>query len=158
MLFDSERAGPGIRCRYSIAMKLADIRVTKRHRQHVGDVRSLAASIDRLGLLHPIIVDGNTRLVAGARRLAACRQLGWREVPVRVVRTLSDAAQALRAERDENTERKAFVPSELVSITRALEPLERAEAKSRLTHGGRPRAGEKGPGKLPAHAIGDTRD
>jgi ParB family transcriptional regulator, chromosome partitioning protein len=55
--------------------------------------------------LHPILIDGNGRLVAGARRLAGVRSLGWTDVPVRVVRSLSDAANALRAERDENTER-----------------------------------------------------
>ena len=47
---------------------------------------------------------------------------GWRDVPVRVVRNIKDAADALRAERDENTERRDFVPSEMASIARALEP------------------------------------
>jgi hypothetical protein len=36
--------------------KLSDIRVGKRHRQDVGDIRTLAASIERLGLLHPVVV------------------------------------------------------------------------------------------------------
>jgi ParB-like chromosome segregation protein Spo0J len=134
-------------------MKVSQIRVGKRHRAHVGDVRSLAASITRLGLLHAVVVDANGRLVAGARRLAAMKSLGWKDVPVRVVRSLSDAAQALRAERDENTERKAFVPSEMVSIARALEPLERAEAKKR--QGTRT---DKHPVKSPAGLMGDRRD
>jgi ParB-like chromosome segregation protein Spo0J len=138
-------------------MKLRDIRVGKRHRHQTGDVRTLAASIERLGLLHPVVVDGNGRLVAGARRLAAVRLLGWRDVPVRVVRNLSDAADALRAERDENVERKAFVPSEIVTIARALEPLERAEAKERLKHGGRPKRGQKRSG-LPDQSTGNRRD
>jgi N6-adenosine-specific RNA methylase IME4 len=134
-------------------MKLTAIRVGKRHRQHVGDVRSLATSIHRLGLLHPIVVDVKGRLVAGARRLAAVRSLGWRDVPVSVVRSLTDAAQALRAERDENTERKQFLPSEIVGIARALEPLERAEAKAR--QGTRT---DRHPGKLPGSVNGDRRD
>jgi hypothetical protein len=66
-------------------------------------VRSLAASIASLGLLHPVVVDGNGRLVAGARRIAAVRALGWRDVPVRVVRDLADAASALRAVRELRT-------------------------------------------------------
>jgi hypothetical protein len=140
-------------------VKLATIHIGKRHRQHLGDVRSLAASIRNLGLLHPVVIDGKGRLVAGARRLAAVRLLGWKDVPVRVVHNLSDAANALRAERDENVERKAFVPSELVSITRQLEPLERAEARLRLKHGGRPKQGQKkSSGKLPDHFTGNTRD
>src|ERR1035437_3701425 len=134
-------------------MRLKVIRIGKRHRAEVGDVRSLAASIDKLGLLHPIVVDSKGRLVAGARRLGAVRSLGWKDVPVRVVRNLSDAASALRAERDENTERKQFTPSETVSLARALEPLERAEAKTR--QGTRT---DRHPGKLPASVKGDSRD
>jgi hypothetical protein len=129
--------------RENAPMKISDIQVGRRHRQHVGDVRSLAASIAKLGLLHPVVVDGNGRLVAGARRLAASRLLGWRDVPVRVVRNLTDAANALRAERDENTEREAFRPSEIVSIARRLEPFERAEARARLRHGGPEARAEK---------------
>jgi N6-adenosine-specific RNA methylase IME4 len=139
-------------------MKVSDIIIRKRCRTDVGDVRSLAASIASVGLLHPIVVAENGRLVAGARRLLAVKSLGWSDVPVRVVRTLSDATRALRAERDENTERKSFLPSELVSMARALEPLERADAQARLTHGGRPKRGQKRSGKLPDHSTGDTRD
>src|SRR3954465_10080507 len=97
-------------------MRIALICVGRRHRRDVGDIRSLAQSIARLGLLHPIVVAPNGRLVAGARRLAAVKSLGWTRVPVRVVRSVADAAEALRAERDENTERKQFLPSEMVSI------------------------------------------
>jgi ParB-like chromosome segregation protein Spo0J len=74
------------------------------------------------------------RIGKRTRRLAAVRLLGWRDVPVRVVCNLSDATSALRAERDENTERQAFRPSEQVSIARVLEPLERTEAEVRLRH------------------------
>ncbi|HEY3384403.1 MAG TPA: ParB N-terminal domain-containing protein [Vicinamibacterales bacterium] len=110
----------------------------------VGDVSSLAESIFRCGLLHPIICDANLRLVAGARRLAAVKALGWTEVPVRVVNGLTDAAAAIRAER---------------AIARALEPLEAAEAKARQKHGGRPKNGStKRSGRLPDHSIGTTRD
>jgi hypothetical protein len=105
-----------------------------------------------------VVVDASGKLIAGARRLAAVKTLGWRDVPVRVVRTLTDAADALRAERDENVERKQFVPSEVVSIARALEPLERAEAAARMKHGGRPKDGQQRAGKLPDHSKGNTRD
>ncbi len=134
-------------------MHIRDIRVGKRHRQHVGDVRTLAVSIARLGLLQPVVVDQRGRLIAGARRLAAVRALGWTTVPVRVIRTLSDAADALRAQRDENVERVQFTPSEIVSIARSLEPLERREARKR--QGTRT---DKHPGKIPEGAKGDTRD
>jgi ParB family transcriptional regulator, chromosome partitioning protein len=66
--------------------KITDIRVGKRHRRDMGDIAGLAASIEDIGLLHPITVDEKNRLLAGARRLAACKSLGWKTVPVNVVR------------------------------------------------------------------------
>jgi hypothetical protein len=65
---------------------IADITIGIRHRRDLGDVESLARSIEDIGLLHPIIVDEDGRLLAGARRLAACKHLGWTEIPVKVVR------------------------------------------------------------------------
>ena len=57
-----------------------------RHRRDLGDIESLAASIGSLGLLHPVTVDAEGNLLAGARRLAACLSLGWTDIDVRVVR------------------------------------------------------------------------
>ena len=62
------------------------IRVGKRHRKDMGDIAGLAASIADIGLLHPITVDEDGRLLAGARRLAACKLLDWKEIPVNVVK------------------------------------------------------------------------
>jgi ParB family chromosome partitioning protein len=70
-----------------IWMPMDDIKVGKRHRQDLGDIGALAKSIATLGLLHPITVDANGNLLAGARRLAACKQLGWSKIPVRRIRT-----------------------------------------------------------------------
>jgi ParB family chromosome partitioning protein len=67
-------------------LPLGNIRVGKRHRRNLGDIESLAASIADIGLLHPITVDEDGRLLAGARRLAACKQLDWKEIPVNVVK------------------------------------------------------------------------
>jgi ParB family chromosome partitioning protein len=52
----------------------------------MGDIEGLAASIAEIGLLHPITVDENGLLLAGARRLAACKQLGLETIEVRIVR------------------------------------------------------------------------
>jgi ParB family chromosome partitioning protein len=64
-----------------------EIVVGDRHRRDLGDIDGLAASIEDIGLLHPITVDEQSQLLAGARRLAACKRLGWRDIPVNVVRT-----------------------------------------------------------------------
>jgi len=94
-----------------------------------GDVSALAESIAVLGLLNPVTVviqrenigglDGHDapNLVAGARRLAACKQLGWTEIPATVVE-LYDIDLEL-AEIDEN-----LIRMELTALDRA-EQLER---------------------------------
>lgn len=66
---------------------IADIRVGERHRRDLGDIDALAQSIAAIGLLHPITIDTNNNLLAGARRLAACKQLGRTHIPVMVVGT-----------------------------------------------------------------------
>ena len=52
----------------------------------MGDIESLAASIAAVGLIHPIAVDEDGLLLAGARRLAACKQLGLKEVEVKILK------------------------------------------------------------------------
>ncbi len=85
--------------------------VGERDRQEFGDIVGLAESIDDLGLLHPVVVTADHQLVAGGRRLEACKQLGWQEVPVTVV-DLANAEEVLQAESDENTCRKGLTPYE----------------------------------------------
>jgi ParB family chromosome partitioning protein len=68
------------------ARPIDKIRIGTRHRREMGDIASLAASIEDIGLLNPITIDEDGLLLAGARRLAACKLLGWTEVPVNIVR------------------------------------------------------------------------
>src|ERR1035441_1341386 len=108
-------------------MRIDQIEVGFRYRKDLGDLRSLAESIAEVGLLHPVVVTPVGRLIAGQRRLAACRSLGWEEVPVTVV----DLYQAARGEAHENFVRKDLLPSEIVALKRAIEPLERRAARER---------------------------
>jgi ParB family transcriptional regulator, chromosome partitioning protein len=55
-------------------MKTTDIEVNGRHRQDLGDLDDLAASIADVGLLQPLVVNGKGKLVAGVRRLEAVRK------------------------------------------------------------------------------------
>lgn len=87
------------------------IRIGERDRTDLGDLTELADSIASVGLLHPVVVTENLDLVAGGRRLAAVKALGWSEVPVTVV-DLATASDALRAELEENTCRKPLSPME----------------------------------------------
>ena len=70
-------------------MNIRDIKIGNRHRRDLGDIAALAGSIEDLGLLHPITVDEDGHLKAGARRLAACERLGWQDIPAKVVRARS---------------------------------------------------------------------
>jgi N6-adenosine-specific RNA methylase IME4/ParB-like chromosome segregation protein Spo0J len=114
-------------------MSISDISVRERHRRDMGDVDALAANIAEVGLLHPVVVRHDGRLIAGERRLLAAKRLGWTKIPVTVV----DLAAVVRGEFAENSFRKDFTMSEAVAIKRVLEPLERAAAKGRML-GGRP--------------------
>jgi len=118
-------------------MNIDAIVVGKRHRKDLGDITSLAESIKERGLLQPIGVSLDGRLLFGERRLAACRLAGLAEVPVRIITDLFSAAALLRVERDENTCRKDMTPEELVSLGRALEAEERPKAKARQERLGR---------------------
>jgi N6-adenosine-specific RNA methylase IME4 len=111
-------------------MKIDQIQVGLRYRRDLGDLRALADSIAEVGLLHPIVVTPEGRLIAGQRRLEACRRLEWAEIPVTVV----DLLQAARGEAHENLVRKDLLPSEIVALKRAIEPLERRDARERQGH------------------------
>lgn len=113
------------------ALPIRDIIVANRCRRDMGNIKSLAASIERVGLLHPIVIRPDRVLIAGARRLEACKALGWSEVPVRVV----DLTEIAHGEFDENTVRKDFLPSEIEAIRRALMPIEQEAARARETLG-----------------------
>jgi hypothetical protein len=47
---------------------LSEIRIGKRYRREMGDIGKLAASMEELGLLQPIVVTPDGTLIAGERR------------------------------------------------------------------------------------------
>jgi hypothetical protein len=104
-------------------MPIGQITVGSRRRHKLGNLRKLQASIERHGLFHPILVRNGRELVAGARRLEACRQLGYEKIDVRDVTDCDDAA--LRAiELEENDAR---LDLETIDRTRARLAQLRAE-------------------------------
>jgi len=134
--------------------RIDEIVIGERTRRDLGDIEGLAASINELGLLQPVVVRPDGRLIAGERRLAAAKFIGWNEIPIRVI----DLDAVVRGEFAENTCRKDFTLSEAVAIKRALEPLEKAAAKERQREAGRQRGrGKKASGKLPG-AKGEAAD
>lgn len=108
---------------------VADVVVNGRHRSDLGDVAALAASMEDVGLLQPIVVTEDLRLVAGQRRLEAAKRLGWTLSPANVAADLAEARRLLAAELAENVCRKDMTPGEQVSLGRELEALERPRAE-----------------------------
>ncbi len=94
-----------------VRVPIAEIVVGERKRS-LGDVTPLAESIAELGLLQPIVITEDRRLVAGMHRLEACRKLGWQEIDARIVQ--ADDMRAELAEIDEN-----LVRNELTALERA---------------------------------------
>jgi len=134
-----------------------------RFRKHMGDLSDLIKSMRTLGQLQPILVNSTLKLVCGFRRLAAARDLCWPEITAIVSDDFDDLLTALKAERDENTCRKALTPSEIGEFTRPILKLERARAKERQKEAqARGRQTQRGvdSGKLPESnsSNGQTRD
>lgn len=99
----------GVSEAYSLAVEY--IVVGKRRREDMGDLHGLAESIEKYGLLQPIVIDEALHLVAGERRLNACRMLGWSSVPVRNVGDLTEEERR-EIELEENDQRKALTDHE----------------------------------------------
>lgn len=79
------------------------------NRASLGDVSGLARSIEVNGQITPLIVvaDGETyQIVAGHRRTAAMKKLGWQEADAYVMAGWDDAriAQVLNAENNHREE------------------------------------------------------
>lgn len=93
------------------SIPIADIKIGGKRRE-VRDIGELARSIGQLGLLNPITVTEDYRLIAGLHRLRACELLGHSEIPA-VVQRLDDMDAEL-AEIDEN-----LVRNDLTILERA---------------------------------------
>lgn len=117
-------------------VSIEEIKVGERARTELGDLTELIKSIKDIGLLHPIVIAPDRKLIAGGRRLEACRKLGMIRVPVSVAEHITDAVDLLKAERDENTCRKDMTVSEKLAIGARIEELKRPDAEKRKADGG----------------------
>lgn len=82
----------------------------------------LIESIGRIGLINPIVVDKDCVLVAGERRLSACKALGWTSIPAQFTSDLSPI-ELRTIELEENTKRKDLSWQEQALATAELHKL-----------------------------------
>ncbi len=119
-------------------VEVGAIIIGKRARVDMGDISDLAESMRSIGLLQPVLVRSDYTLIAGGRRLESAKRLGWTVIDTVVCETMDEEKTAKRAQRDENTCRKPFTPSELVSAGKDIEEREKSKAAERK--GGRPKS------------------
>ena len=111
-------------------VKISQIDYEGRSRKQMGDIAALAASIDAIGLLHPIVLTPEHKLVVGRRRIEAYKHLGHDTIEANIAKTFADVDKLLKAEGDENTCRENLTPEEAVEHARRLEPVFRAMAEA----------------------------
>lgn len=89
--------------------------VKDRIRKDFGDIQELADDIKQNGLINPPVVNKEYELLAGERRLRACKSLGWKQIEVRMMDT-RDAEHEFDVEVSENENRKDFSRTEREAI------------------------------------------
>ena len=92
-----------------------------RHQFSEESIHELASTLDKDGLLQPIVVrekEGNYEIIAGERRLRAAKQLAWKKIPA-IVNNMDDS-QAASLALIENLQRED------------LNPIDEAQAYSNL--------------------------
>ena len=116
-------------------VEINKILVKERIRKDFGNIQELADDIKENTLLNPPTVipinDGLYQLIAGERRLRACKVLGYTAINVNSI-SVKDAEQVLRIEISENENRKEFSFSERMDYAKRLELVERAKAEERM--------------------------
>jgi ParB family chromosome partitioning protein len=106
------------------------IKVSSRIRKDFGDINELAEDIKKNGLINPPAINKEYQLLAGERRLRACKLLGWKQIPVNMIDTDGEE-QDLSIEISENEARKEFTMTERLAYARKLTEIESAKAKQR---------------------------
>lgn len=103
-------------------VKIDDIIVKKRIRRNLGDLQPLMDSMSRFGQLNSIVINSKMQLIAGQRRLEAAKRLGWKYINA-VVLEVSNKADILEMEIEENIQRKDFTTDEISDAYKKLSKL-----------------------------------
>ena len=112
-------------------IRINSVIIGTRIRKELGDIASLAKDISETGLLQPIVINQNSELICGVRRIEAFKALGKSEIPAYIV-NLDDI---IKGEISENTQRKDFSWEEIIEIKKAVEPEIKKESEKRMLSG-----------------------
>ncbi len=139
--------------------KSGGVKLSEIKDRHLGDTRpldenhvqELAESIEALGLIEPLVVDNQNRLLAGGHRKAAIEVIqqtnpkafqthfSGETVPVHILQfnSAKDQDLALAVETAENEKRRDYTPTEIKAIAERLKAAGYEDVK------GRPKQGQK---------------
>lgn len=113
---------------------ISKIIVGDRIRKDFGDIQELAEDIKKNGLINPPTINKGYVLLAGERRLKACKSLGWTQIEVHMLDT-KDESHDLDVEMSENNMRRNFTGSELAEGIRRQMAIESERARERMLSG-----------------------
>lgn len=102
--------------------RIVDLKVDQGYREEQGDIEELSESIKEKGLLQPITVTPDGRVLAGRRRVAACLEADLSEVPVLVKQTSGELDER-EIELFENIHRKDLTWQEQMRLTARIHDL-----------------------------------
>jgi len=106
-------------------IKITEIQVGERFRKKFEDMDSLCTSVEKFGLIEPIILDENNVLIAGERRLKAHVMLKKTTIEFKRMEELTELEKK-EVELEENIQRKAFTWQEEVNAKAELHSLKRS--------------------------------
>jgi len=109
----------------------SSIIVNKRVRRDMGDLTPLMESLKQYGQLNPIIVNSKNELIAGERRLAAAKRLGWPAIDTLVIERNSELDK-LQIEVEENIQRSNFTMEEIHEAFTRLDKLAKPSLVKRI--------------------------
>lgn len=103
-------------------LNISDISWDKRYREEFGDLEDLAASMKEKGVLQPITVSTDMKLLAGERRIRAATLAGLTKIPA-LVRKVDGELDAREIELIENVFRKDFSWPEECALIQEIDRL-----------------------------------
>ena len=117
-----------------VYVRCDEVIVEGRHRKKLHRIGSLSASLKCLGLLQPIAITPEKRLIVGMRRLTAAVMAEQEKIAAVVVDTMAGQYELLLAEVMENSEREQPAYSDMADLAEDLLPLAREAARRRRAH------------------------
>lgn len=107
-------------------LNIADVKWDKRYREEFGDLEDLAASMKEKGVIQPITVSTEMKLLAGERRIRAATMAGLTKIPA-LVRKVDGEIDAREIELIENVFRKDFTWPEESALIQEIDRLYRTK-------------------------------